>query len=212
MKELLEITLGTALREQAAKRGGSEFLVFPNQNIRYTFSDVDKKADAIAKGLLAAGFKKGDHIGIWAYNVPDWAVVFYAAARVGIVAVPINANCKHKELAFILGQADINGLFIVDRYRYADYAEILYQLIPELKTSSPDSLTSEAFPCLRMVVNLDTTPHQGMYVLDDLIKLGKQIDAAALAKAEAQVNNTDLLCIVYTSGTTGTAILNLPDL
>jgi fatty-acyl-CoA synthase len=92
MPELLETTIGEALRDQAAKRRNREFLVFPNQNIRYTFGDIDKKTDALAKGLLASGFKKGDHIGIWAYNVPDWAIVFYAAARVGVVAVPINAN------------------------------------------------------------------------------------------------------------------------
>ncbi|MDR0877407.1 MAG: AMP-binding protein, partial [Treponema sp.] len=166
--ELLEVTLGTALREQAAKRGNKEFLVFPNQNIRYTFGDIDKKADDLAKGLLAAGFKKGDHIGIWAYSVPDWGPVFYAAARLGIVAVPINANCKHKELGFVLGQADINGLFIVDHYRDADFAEILYELIPELKNTERGRLKSAAFPCLRMVANIDKTTHGGMYVLDDL--------------------------------------------
>jgi fatty-acyl-CoA synthase len=202
-EKLLEITLGTALREQAAKRGNKEFLVFPNQNIRYTFGDVDEKTDALAKGLLAAGFKKGDHIGIWAYSVPDWAPVFYAAARLGIVTVPINANCKHKELGFVLGQADINGLFIVDHYRDADFAEILYELIPELKNAERGSLKSAAFPCLRMVANIDKTTHGGMYVLDDLIALGNQIDTAELKKAEAQVKNTDVLCIMYTSGTTG---------
>jgi fatty-acyl-CoA synthase len=106
-------------------------------------------------------------------------------------------------LGYILGQADINGLFIVDRYRDADFAEILYELIPELKTSSPGSLKSEAFPCLRMVANIDKTTHGGMYVLEDLVKLGKQIDDGALKKAESLVSCADLLCIMYTSGTTG---------
>ncbi|GHU84351.1 AMP-binding protein [Spirochaetia bacterium] len=203
MEELLEITLGTVLREQAAKRGNNEFIVFPNQNIRYTFGDIDKKADALAKGLLAAGFKKGSHIGIWAYNVPDWAPLFYAAARVGIIVVPINANCKHKELGFVLGQADINGLFIVDRFRDADYAEILYQIIPELKTAPAGNLKSDTFPALRMVTNLDQTLHPGMYVLENLIKLGSSVDDTELKQAEAKVSSADVLCIMYTSGTTG---------
>ncbi|AEF80139.1 AMP-binding protein [Leadbettera azotonutricia] len=203
MKEVLDYTLGEALRKQAAKRGNSEFLVFSNRNIRYTFGDIDKKADDLARWFLASGFKKGDHIGIWAYNVPEWAPVFYAAARVGIMAVPINANCKHKELGFILAQADINGLFIVDRFRDSDFAEILYQLIPELKTSSAGNLKSAAFPSLRMVANIDNITHQGMYVLEDLILSGSKIDSTELSKAESKVSNNDVLCIMYTSGTTG---------
>ncbi|MDR0878347.1 MAG: AMP-binding protein, partial [Treponema sp.] len=203
MNELLETTLGTVLREQAVKRGDKEAVVFPNQNVRYSFGDIDKKADAFAKGLLAAGFKKGDHIGLWAYNVPEWGPVFYAAARVGIIVVPINANCRMKEVGFMLGQADLNGLFIVDRFKDIAYAEILYQLIPGRKTAPAGPLKSSSFPGLRMIVNIDTTPHAGMYVLDDLLQLGTQIADSEFKKAEALVTNTDLLCIMYTSGTTG---------
>jgi fatty-acyl-CoA synthase len=203
MKKLLGITLGAALREQAVKCGDKEFIVFPNRGLRYTFGDIDKKADDLAKGLLAAGFKKGDHIGIWANNVPDWPIVFYAAARLGIVVVPVNSSFKLNEIGYILGHADLKGLFIIDKYRDTDYTEILYQLLPELKYFGADGLKSDKFPCLRMVTNMDKTRHDGMYVLEDLIQKGKKIKTGELEKKEALVDSADTACIIYTSGTTG---------
>ncbi|MDR3284085.1 MAG: AMP-binding protein [Treponema sp.] len=203
MNTLLEITLSAALREQAATRGGKEFLVFPNRGIRFTFGDVDKKADALAKGLLAAGFKKGDHIGIWANNVPEWTTVFFAAARIGVVVVPINSSYKRNEVEYVISQADLKGLFIIDRHRDLDYTEMVYQLIPELKNAEPGDLISNKFPCLKMIANIDDTSHAGMYTLKNLLEMGKQIAGGDLNKAESLVHHTDILCIMYTSGTTG---------
>jgi fatty-acyl-CoA synthase len=203
MEKLLEITVSNALRERAAKNRDKEFIVFPNQGIRYTFGDIDKKADALAKGLLAAGFKKGDHIGIWAHNVPDWGSLFYAAARVGIITVPININCKHREIAYILGHADINALFFVDSYRNTDLAEILYKTIPELKNTSAGNIKSTQFPRLSTIVSMGQTPHEGMYTLEDIVKMGNTVNDNTLKNAEALVANTDTVVIMYTSGTTG---------
>jgi fatty-acyl-CoA synthase len=201
--ELLEITVGQALRERAAKNRDNEFIVFPNLNVRYTFGDIDKKADLLAKGLLAMGLKKGDHIGIWAHNVPDWGVIFYAASRVGIITVPINVNCKHREIAYILAHADINALFFVDSYRNTNLAEILYQVIPELKNSSAGNLKSTQFPRLTTIASIGSQTHEGMYTVEDIVRMGTASDDTALKKAEASVTNTDTVVIMYTSGTTG---------
>jgi fatty-acyl-CoA synthase len=203
MEKILDITIGTALREQAAKCGNKEFAVFPDRGLRYTFSDIDKKADDLAKGLLASGFRRGDHIGIWANNIPEWPLVFYAAVRMGIVVVPINSNYKLNELGYILGHADLKGLFIIDKYRDTDYVEILYQLIPELKKGKAGSLQSESFPCLKTVVNIDKTQHENIYVLEDLINMGRQIETDEFKKAEILVRSDETVCIIYTSGTTG---------
>jgi fatty-acyl-CoA synthase len=203
MEGLLEVTVSRALRDRAAKNRDKEFIVFPNSGIRCTFGDIDKKADTLAKGLLAAGFKKGDHIGIWAHNIPDWAPLFYAIARAGFVTVPINVNCKHKEIAYVIAHADIKGLFFIDKYRGTDLAQILYEVIPELRNSNAGALQSAQFPFLKMVTNMGTACYDGMYVLEDIAKMGSSIDASALQKAEAQVVNTDIVAIMYTSGTTG---------
>jgi fatty-acyl-CoA synthase len=203
MEQILTQTVGELLRKQAAERGGSEFLVFPNQGIRYTFSDIARRTSAIAKGLLAMGFTKGEHIGIWAYNVHEWAPVFYAAARVGIVAVPINVNYKHRELDFVLGHADLKGLFIIDQFRDTNFVDIMNDLVPELKTSGAGNLYSVQYPCLQKVVTFDAAAHPGICTLEEVIQVGSRIDDITLEKAEAEVNNKDILCIMYTSGTTG---------
>jgi fatty-acyl-CoA synthase len=203
MEPLVEKTLGILLREHAARRGGKEVFVFSSCGVRCTFGAMNQKADALARGLVAAGFKKGDHIGIWANNVPEWPVVFYAAARIGIVTVPINVNCKEKEISFILGQADINGLFMLDRFRDTDFVEMMHRLVPELKTGGADGIHSAQFPCLRMVATFDSVARPGMNTLADIIAKGNAIDDTALRRAEAAVSNTDIAVIMYTSGTTG---------
>jgi fatty-acyl-CoA synthase len=153
--------------------------------------------------MLALGFTKGDHVGIWAYNVHDWAPVFYAAARVGIVVVPINVNCKHGELGFVLGHADLKGLFLIDQFRDTSFVDIMNDLVPELKTSGNGALHSAQYPCLRTVVTFDSVSRPGMSTLEEMIQAGNRIDDAALEQAESKVRNTDILCIMYTSGTTG---------
>ena len=203
MDKLLEITVGQALKERVEKCGDKEFIVFPRRNIRYTFGDIEKKSTALAKGLLAAGFKKGDHIGIWAHNVPEWAPIFYAIARAGFVTVPVNVNCKHKEIGYILGHADIKGLFFTEKYRDTDLAEILYQIIPELKNCPAGNLNSAQFPRLKMIASIENTARAGMYTLEDLVKLGGVAGNAALENAEAAVLTGDTVAIMYTSGTTG---------
>jgi len=203
MEKLLEITVSQALRERAAKNRDKEFIVFPSPGIRYTFGDIDKKADILAKGLLAAGFKKGDHIGIWAHNVPEWAPLFYAIARAGFITVPVNVNCKHKEITYIIGQADIKGLFFIEKYRGTDLAQILYEVIPELKNSTPGALNSAQFPFLKMVASMGTAGHEGMYTLEEIAEMGTTVGDNVLKDVEAAVANTDTVAIMYTSGTTG---------
>jgi fatty-acyl-CoA synthase len=203
MNDLLEITLGALLRKQAAKYGDKDFIVYSNPDARYPYSVLDKKADSLAKGLLSAGFKRGEHIGIWANNVPEWTTVFFAAARIGLVTVPIHSNYRPKELEYVIAQADIKGLFTINKFRDMDYTEILYQLIPELPNAEAGIVKTDKFPRLKMVANIENTPHKGMYTLGDLISLGNRIADSELEKAESLVSNNDTLCIMYTSGTTG---------
>jgi fatty-acyl-CoA synthase len=203
MKRLSGITLGEVLRGRAATCGDKEFIVYPSHGLRYTFGEIDKKADALAKGLLAAGFKKGDHIGIWANNVPDWPFVFYAASRIGVVVVPVNSNYRRNELEYILIHADLKGLFIIDKYREVDYVEILYHVIPELRNHDIGGLQSDKFPFLKIIINMDKTSHEGICLMEDLIRMGDWIDNGELKKAESEVDSADTICIMYTSGTTG---------
>jgi fatty-acyl-CoA synthase len=79
----------------------------------------------------------------------------------------------------------------------------LYQLIPELKNHGSGGLQSDKFPFQKIIINMDKTPHEGMYLMEDLIQMGDRIGGGELKEAESEVGSTDTICIMYTSGTTG---------
>ncbi|MDR1862475.1 MAG: AMP-binding protein, partial [Treponema sp.] len=90
--EYIEKTLGQVLRETAQKQGDHDFLVYADRDLRFSYAAFDRRVDELAKGFLAIGLKKGDHVGIWATNVPDWNTVLFACARLGIVFVTVNTG------------------------------------------------------------------------------------------------------------------------
>ena len=63
-----------------------------------------------ARGLLALGIEKGERVGIWAPNCPEWILVQYATARIGAILVNINPAYRTHELAYVLKQSGIRTL------------------------------------------------------------------------------------------------------
>ena len=83
---------------------------------------------------MAIGVKPGDKVGIWATNVPDWSTFMYATAKIGAILVTVNTNYKLTELEFLIRNADLHTLCIIDGYRDSDYVNMTFELVPELKT------------------------------------------------------------------------------
>jgi len=97
-------TLGRVLEAQVARHPDKEFMVYPDRNLRFTYAEFDRRVNALAKGLLAIGLVKGDHLGIWATNVPDWLTLLFAAAKVGVVSVTVNTAYRSHELEYLVKQ------------------------------------------------------------------------------------------------------------
>ncbi len=97
MKPLLEVTVGELLKESTKKFGHQEAVIYSEQNIRYTYAEFYQETSRVAKALLATGLKKGDHIAIWATNVPEWLLLQFAAARIGAVLVTLNTSYQSSE-------------------------------------------------------------------------------------------------------------------
>ena len=201
--ELIESTLGEVLREKARLHPDKDFLVYSDRGLRFSYREFDRRVDELAKGLLAIGLKKGDHLGLWANNVPDWNTILFATARVGIVLVTINTSYKSHELDYLVRQADLTALCIVDGFKDSDYVALVNELIPELKTAERGRLESERFPCLKTVVYIGPQKHRGMYSLPELLLLGRHVGDDALAAAESSCVGGDVVNMQYTSGTTG---------
>jgi fatty-acyl-CoA synthase len=203
MSDALHYTVGGILEEMARRFPTNDALVYPDLNIRYSYAQFDALCDRVAKGLLARGVKKGDHLSIWATNVPEWVVLQFASAKIGAVLVTINTSYKSEELDYILQQSDSKMLFLVSGFKDTDYVETIYTVAPELKNSTVGQLNCVALPCLKNVIYIGATTPAGMTNFSNLESIGKQISDAELAAVKATLVEDDVINMQYTSGTTG---------
>lgn len=199
----LSDTLGDMLEKWAKETPNSDFVVYPDRGLRFSYSEFNERVDKLAKGLLKIGAKPGDNIGIWANNVPDWVTFMFAIAKMGGVLVTINTNYKLSELEFLIKDADLTTLCIIDSYRDSDYVCMINELIPELKTSERGHLNSEKFPMLKNMVFIGPEKRRGMYNTPELMLLGDNIDDAVLTEISSKIDCHDVVNMQYTSGTTG---------
>ncbi len=198
-----EDTLGDFLEKQVEKYPERDFMVYPDRNLRFTYKDFDVRVNMLAKGLLTLGIGKGDHVGIWAKNVPDWLTFMFATAKIGAVLVTVNTAYKGHELEYVLKQSDMKTLAIIDGYQDVDYIDIIYELVPELKTQERGCLKSEEFPFLEHVIYIGQEKHRGMYNTNELMLLGKHSDDEDFLTVKKTLSNRDVVNMQYTSGTTG---------
>jgi fatty-acyl-CoA synthase len=187
------LTIGQVLCRQAQRIGEREAVVFPKLGHRRTWAELLCDVDRTARGLLALGLGKGDHVAVWATNVPEWILLQFATARIGAVLVTINPAYRAFELEYVLKQSDAAALFLVDRFKSSDYFAMLEEVCPELPTAK--------FPKLRHVVAIKGNSPAGMMRWQQMIDAGEsvqatRIDATPVACGEA-------INIQYTSGTTG---------
>lgn len=201
--EVLELTLGEMLERESALYPDKDFVIYPDRNLRYTYSEFNERVNKMALGFLETGIKKGDHVGIWAPNVTDWVTVMFATAKIGAVLVTINTNYKLSELEYLVRQADLKALCLVDSYRDSDYIEMVYELVPELKLQKRGELKSERFPELKNLYFLGEDCHRGMYTIPELLKIGEKGNPEILKETGKTLHRDDVINMQYTSGTTG---------
>src|SRR6266571_8983606 len=126
--ELLDTTIGDLLDRRADELPTQEAIVYSCYpefgdalNIRWTYQDYRDRANAVAKGLLALGLNKGDHIAVLAANLPDWPLLLMATAKAGLVLVTINPVLRAAEIEYVLKQGDVHTLFFMARVRDYDH-------------------------------------------------------------------------------------------
>jgi fatty-acyl-CoA synthase len=181
---LLGETIGDNLDRTVAADPAREALVEVPTGRRWTFAQLRADVDALALGLLGAGVEKGDRVGIWAPNMPEWTLLQYATAKIGAILVNINPSYRTYELEYVLRQAGISLLVSAREFKTSDYAA----MIGEIRDNCPE---------LRSVVLI------GSGEWDGLLEAGRRGDPAVLARQQAALSPDDPINIQYTSGTTG---------
>ncbi|MEU2794235.1 AMP-binding protein [Streptomyces sp. NPDC007100] len=181
---LLVRTIGADLERAIRLFGDREALVDVAGGRRWTYAELGRAVDEVALGLLAKGVRKGDRVGIWAPNCPEWVLVQYATARIGAVMVNINPAYRVHELAYVLKQAGMSVLVSAVAHKTSDYRRMIEQVRAE----------SQA---LRDVIYIDDPTWDGLLAAGAGVPYAKLTDVAKELSAHDPVN------IQYTSGTTG---------
>ena len=203
-RPLLYETVDGVLKAAAAQHPTRSALVVSHQSMRFTYAELDREVERIARGMVACGLQAGDRIGIWAPNCAEWVLTMFAAARARLVLVNLNPAYRTMELDFALRLVGCRALVFAPRFKSSDYAGMLESLIPELKDAAPGRLLCAGYPELRMLIQLGSDPPPGTLKFADLAAAGHDLDEAMLKSIEARADPDDVYNIQFTSGTTGT--------
>jgi fatty-acyl-CoA synthase len=168
-----------------------------------TYSEFRDDVDTFARSLIALGVKPGDHVAIWATNVPQWYITFWAATKIGAVLVTVNTAYKVYEAEYLLRQSDTHTLVMIDGYKDSDYVGIIKELCPELETAAAGKpLHMKRLPFLRNIITVDSK-QKGCLTWDEAVALADKVPVEEVYRRALSLNKHDVCNMQYTSGTTG---------
>ncbi|HEY4827693.1 MAG TPA: AMP-binding protein [Solirubrobacteraceae bacterium] len=179
---LLGETISDNLDRTIARVPDAEALVSYRQGARYTYAQFGDAVDRLAGGLLAAGLRPGDRVGVWSPNRAEWALIQYATAKAGVILVNINPAYRTTELEYALGQSGCRWIFATQQLKDSDFVDMVAHVRPQL-------------PALERAIFFDTPDWEevasGAGYTGDLRAVADELDF------------DDPINIQYTSGTTG---------
>ncbi|WP_326609934.1 AMP-binding protein [Streptomyces scopuliridis] len=181
---LLGDTIGANLDRAIAAFPDREALVDVPSQRRWTYAEFGAAVGELARALLGRGVAKGDRVGIWAVNCPEWLLVQYATARIGAIMVNINPAYRAHEVEFVLRQSGISVLVASLAHRTSDYRA----LVEEVRARCPE---------------LRSVHYIGDPSWRELLASASKVTVDQLAAREAGLSCDDPVNIQYTSGTTG---------
>jgi len=180
---LLEETIGALLERTAGKHAEHEALVDCASGRRWTYGELDRAVNGIALGLLRRGIAKGDRVGLWGTNVPEWTLVQLATAKIGAILVNVNPAYRTHELTYALRQSGCRLLIAQTEVKGSSYVEMV------------DSVRAD-IPAVEQVVYIGSPDW-------DVLAATPTDDLGPLRERMSQLAPDDPINIQYTSGTTG---------
>ena len=200
---LLGETIGQSLDKAVSRWGDREALVSPSHGVRWTWKEFAARVDALAAGFLALGLERGQRIGIWSLNRPEWTLTQFAAARAGLILVTINPAYRLSELEFALAKVGCSAIVAATAFKTSNYMEMLNTLLPELKSSQPGNLRAAKLPNLRAVIQIGGPLCPGALAFEEVARMGGARHREQLAALGKSLQFDDAVNIQFTSGTTG---------
>ena len=200
---LVDLTIGDFLAATVARHGSREAAVFRAAGERWTYDQLRRRSDRLAAGLLALGLYRGDRIGIWAPNRPEWLIAQFATARIGLILVNINPAYRRHELEYALNKVGARALVTARQFKSSDYLAMLRDLAPELDTATPGRLRADRLPELSTIIQLGDDRVAGTFSFAEVMGRGGGANRARLDAISRRLKPSDAINIQFTSGTTG---------
>lgn len=168
-----------------------------------TYSEFRDDVDECARALTALGVKAGSHVAVWAANVPQWYISFWATVKLGAVLVTVNTAYKLAEAEYLLRQSDTHTLIMTEGAKDTNYGDIISELCPELSSHVPGTpLHSKKLPFLRNVITVGYA-RKGCLTWEEMLERAAKVPSEQIKRMAAAVDKDDVCNMQYTSGTTG---------
>ena len=201
--KVLDLTFSQVLDEMVERYPDQLAFKYTTLDYTRTYSQFRDDVDRVASALISLGVQPGHHVAIWATNVPQWFLTFWATVKIGAVLVTVNTAYKIHETEYLLRQSDTHTLVMIEDCKDSNYKEIMEELCPELKNNKPgEPLYSKKLPFLRNVVTVG-------FNMDGCLEWNQMLERSSLVPKEevlrraAMVKPDDVCNMQYTSGTTG---------
>ena len=168
-----------------------------------TYSEFRDDVDTFARSLIALGVKAGTHVAVWASNVPQWYIAFWATVKLGAVLVTVNTAYKIHEVEYLLRQSDTHTLIMTEGSKDCNYGEIIAELCPELENTKPGTpLHAKRLPFMRNVITVGFK-QKGCLTWNGAVERASEVPLSEVQRMAAAVDKDDVCNMQYTSGTTG---------
>ena len=168
-----------------------------------TYAEFRRDVDRTAAALISLGVKAGSHVALWATNIPEWYITFWATVKMGAVLVTVNTAYKIHEVEYLLKQSDTHTLVMIESSKDANYKEIMEELCPELENTIPGNpLYTKNLPLLRNIVTVGFTM-KGCLEWKEMMDRADSVPLEEVRRRAALVKPSDVCNMQYTSGTTG---------
>ena len=180
-------------------------LAFKYTTLDYTrtYAEFRDDVDECCRAFLDLGVRPGSHVAVWATNIPQWYIAFWAATKIGAVLVTVNTAYKIHEAEYLLKQSDTHTLILIESYRDSHYSDIVGELCPELESTKPGQpLHCRRLPFLRNVITVGFRK-KGCLTWEEAIERSENVPVEEVYRIAANVSPNDVCNMQYTSGTTG---------
>ncbi len=201
--DVLDVTFSDVLDKMAESYPDQYAFKYTTLDYTRTYSQFREDVDRVAAALISLGVQAGHHVAIWATNVPEWFLTFWATVKIGAVLVTVNTAYKIHEAEYLLRQSDTHTLVMIDSCKDSNYKEIIEELCPELKDMTAGKpLYSKKLPFLRNVVTVGFEM-DGCLEWKDFMKRSALVSKEEVRRRASEVKPDDVCNMQYTSGTTG---------